>query len=172
LTLNEHDEKESFEFFHARVMQLCSARFPNATFRVEPPRGGSYNRITDITVTPLHPRKWSFSWMHSFLIFHEGHVRPQEPKEHILRSRQTEISSDDLDMNYDMSTVKFALMVLGDIVSDIVLLNEQPHTIQNRLLGQTLLSVWLWLSKNQNEYDEMIAADEPAETYLRRLKSS
>jgi hypothetical protein len=105
-------------------------------------------------------------------MFHEGHVRPQEPKEHILRSRQTEISSDDLDMNYDMSTVKFALMVLGDIVSDIVLLNEQPHTIQNRLLGQTLLSVWLWLSKNQNEYDEMIAADEPAETYLRRLKSS
>jgi hypothetical protein len=55
--------------------------------------------------------------MRSFLICHEGHAKAQGPKEHvILRSRQNEISSDDLDMNYDTSTLKFARMVFSDIV--------------------------------------------------------
>jgi len=154
----EHGQ-ESFELFGTRVMDLCAAQFSRATFRVERLRGGSYNRITTITVTHLPPRAFTIPWIRSFLPINEAHIKAYEPKHYILRSARREPSSDDLDVRYDVATLKFARIQFGkfgNIVPQVIQLDEhtsnplsRTFTIQNLLPGQNLGRIWLDLTINQ-----------------------
>ncbi|KAI4680283.1 uncharacterized protein J4E84_007931 [Alternaria hordeiaustralica] len=151
----EHDQ-ESFEFFSTRVMELCAAQFPRSSFQVERLRGGTYNRITAITVTPLPPRAFTFPWIRSLLPINEAHIKAYEPKHYILRSARREPSSDDLDMRYDVATLKFARMKFRKYVPRVIHLDEhtrnplsRTYIIQNRLPGQNLNRIWLGFSIKQ-----------------------
>ncbi|KAI4700429.1 hypothetical protein J4E89_010989 [Alternaria sp. Ai002NY15] len=148
--------QESFEFFRIRVAELCATLFPRATCRIEHMRGGGYNRITAITVTPLPPRAFTIPWIHSFLTSDEDYVKAYTPKHHILRSARREPSSDDLDMRYDVATLTFARINFGIVVPPIIHLDEHPrnplsrsYTIQSRLPGHNLNKIWPKLTINQ-----------------------
>jgi len=148
--------QESFEFFSTRVEELCATLFPRANCRIERLRGGGYNRITAITVTPLPPRAFTIPWIHSFLTSDEDYVKAYTPKHHILRSARREPSSDDLDMRYDVATLTFAGTNFGTIVPRVIHLDEHPrnplsrtYTIQSRLPGQNLNRIWLELTTEQ-----------------------
>jgi hypothetical protein len=79
-------QQEPFETFRRRVRQLCAAEFSNATVHIERLRGGTYNRITAITVTPSPPRTLSIPWMRSFIISREDHDEAQKSQRYILKS--------------------------------------------------------------------------------------
>lgn len=151
-------EQEPFELFGATVTQLCSARFLNATFHNERLRRGAYDCITAITVTPLLPKMLSVSWMRSFLIGYEEHVEAQEPKKYILRSRRKEPSSEEWGTEYDVPTLKFARIMLGDVVPDIVSFDKSPRnailrpfTLQTHLGGQNFCRIWDSLTFSQKK---------------------
>ncbi|KAI4688956.1 hypothetical protein J4E81_007673 [Alternaria sp. BMP 2799] len=151
----EHDQ-ESFELFRTRVMELCAAQFARSSFQVERLRGGTYNRITAITVTPLPPRAFTVPWIRSLLPINEAHIMAYEPKHYILRSARREPSSDDLDMRYDVATLTFAGTNFGTIVPRVIHLDEHPrnplsrsYTIQSRLPGQNLNTIWHELTISQ-----------------------
>ncbi|KAI4921042.1 hypothetical protein J4E85_009157 [Alternaria conjuncta] len=148
--------QEPFEFFSKRVAELCATLFPRATWRIERLRGGGYNRITAITVTPLPPRAFTIPWIHSFLTSNEDYVKAYTPEYHILRSARREPSSDDLDMRYDVATLTFARINFGIVVPPIIHLDEHPrnplsrtYTIQSHLPGQNLNLIWPELTINQ-----------------------
>jgi len=168
----EHGQ-EPFEIFSTRVMELCAAQFPRASFQVERLRGGTYNRITAITVTPLPPRAFTIPWIRSLLPINEAHIKAYEPKHYILRSARREPSSDDLDMMYDVATLKFARMKFRKYVPRVIHLDghtcnplSRTYTIQNRLPGQNFNRIWHELTINQK-----ISAMHIVTRLMRRLQN-
>ncbi|KAI4953459.1 hypothetical protein J4E91_002306 [Alternaria rosae] len=91
----------------------------------------------------------SISWIGSFLINHEEYVEAQEPKNYILRSRKKKPSSEELGTEYDVPTLKFARIMLGDMIPDILSSDDspcdailQPYILQTHLHGQNLCRIW------------------------------
>ncbi|KAF1829105.1 hypothetical protein BDW02DRAFT_583970 [Decorospora gaudefroyi] len=150
-------EQEPFETFKSRVALLCFHEFGNATVIIERMRGGTYNRITAITVTPLPPRPLSVPWLCSFLRTHESQTKQLHPKYYILRALRR-CRSNDWGLAYDAPTLEFACSIFGSVVPRLVRINPhsdnvllRPYTIQERLPGQNLSCIWKSLTMAQKE---------------------
>jgi hypothetical protein len=158
--------QEPFHVFRERVARLCEREFDNATVTIERMKGGTYNRVTAITVDPLPPRTLSLPWFRSFFLSDKAQAETQRPKRYILRTLRKEQADDDWGMAYDAPTLTFARRILGPIVPEIIRLDvsstnvlSRPYTIQERLPGHNLNRIWERLTMAQKECALRIIVD-------------
>ncbi|KNG44655.1 hypothetical protein DDE82_003299 [Stemphylium lycopersici] len=152
-------QQEPFGDFKNRVERLCSGKFPNASVSIERLRGGTYNRITAITVTTLRPYILSLAWLRALAFGHKDKAGDQSTKYYILRTLRDEQSVDHWDLTYDVSTLVLARRILKSVVPTIISsdpLSEnslsRPYTIQERLPGLNLNEIWSSLTVSQKEH--------------------
>ncbi|KAF1842770.1 uncharacterized protein K460DRAFT_289852 [Cucurbitaria berberidis CBS 394.84] len=158
--------QEPSDTFNDKVAHICSSEFRNTTFNIEHIEGGSYNRITAVTIFPRLPAKWTLPWLRSFLPRITGRLEPQVPKNYILRTPRWDQSRNNWDISYDIPALEFARKHLGSVVPRIVRLDtspdnilSRPYTIQDYLPGRNLERIWKTLTMAQKDCALRIIVD-------------
>jgi hypothetical protein len=153
-----HYDQEPFDEFRRKVARLCAQEFNHSTIRLERLRGGTYNRITAITIVSLPPKTWTLLWLQSFLATQDEYVAAKKPQLYVLRTSRSEQSDDAWGMAYDAPTLRFARSIFGSVVPRIIRVDvdsdnplRRPYTIQERLRGQSLALIWRSLTIAQKE---------------------
>ncbi|KAH7357350.1 hypothetical protein BKA66DRAFT_574511 [Pyrenochaeta sp. MPI-SDFR-AT-0127] len=157
--------QEPFGTFEKKVTQVCAIEFGNSKVIIKHMDGGSYNRVTALTVCPP-PAKLRLSWLCSLIPFLKSRQGLVEPNEYILRNLRSPKFWKEWGMPYDVRVLAFARAHLGSIVPQIIRWNidannmlSQPYMIQERLPGQNLDKIWKTLTLAQKKSALHIVVD-------------
>ncbi|KAF2650063.1 hypothetical protein K491DRAFT_570426, partial [Lophiostoma macrostomum CBS 122681] len=139
--------QERYSTYHHKVAQLGASLFPGyRTIEVTHMKGGSFNRVIGLTLTPPGPRKYTWDWFCREWKSLFGRSGSETLEEYILRiPRMSWLSN----LDADIATLQFVgphldlpipRSVHYDLSEDNVI--GAQYMLQQRLRGQTLSPIF------------------------------